>query len=120
MRSMRHRALAWLWMIATCLPAGPAEAQSEGGLVPGAAAVPGELLRVEAQPVRIAPGGEATLRLVARVQSGWHVNANPPSQDYLIATEARLAPAAGLVLGAVRYPAGRSARSGLPGRGSTD
>lgn len=45
---------------------------------------------------------EATVRL--KIDDGYHVNANPPSFPYLIATQLDITPAAGVTVGAVTYP----------------
>ncbi|HYJ88492.1 MAG TPA: protein-disulfide reductase DsbD domain-containing protein [Pyrinomonadaceae bacterium] len=61
---------------------------------------------VNAQPQRaeIAAGesGEAVVRLV--IQNGYHVNANPPTFPYLIATELEIKPSEGVKVGKVTYP----------------
>jgi uncharacterized protein YyaL (SSP411 family) len=41
-----------------------------------------------------------------QIEEGWHLNANPPRPDYVIPTEISLAPAPGVKLDAVAYPAG--------------
>ena len=46
--------------------------------------------------------GSATVRL--QIQNGYHVNANPASFPYLIATELQLTPASGISAGAITYP----------------
>lgn len=48
--------------------------------------------------------GEAVVRL--KIDDGYHVNANPPSFSYLIATELDLTPAAGISVDVVTYPNG--------------
>ena len=50
--------------------------------------------------------GEAIIRL--RIDNGYHVNANPPSFSYLIATELSLTPAAGLSVDFINYPNGQT------------
>ena len=50
--------------------------------------------------------GGAVLKLQATLSPGWHVNSHKPSEDYLIATAARLEPAAGVTFGDAHYPAG--------------
>ena len=61
---------------------------------------------VNAQPqtAEIAAGtsGEAVVRLV--IQKGYHVNANPPTYPYLIATELEIKPSEGVTVGKVTYP----------------
>jgi thiol:disulfide interchange protein DsbD len=50
--------------------------------------------------------GRGTLRLEATLAEGWHVNSHAPSEDYLIPTASRLAPADGVSFGEARYPDG--------------
>lgn len=46
--------------------------------------------------------GEAVVRL--KIDNGYHINANPPTFSYLIATQLELTPAAGISVGSVNYP----------------
>src|SRR5205814_413696 len=62
---------------------------------------------VVATPVRVAAGGQAEAPLRITIAPGWHVNANPPSPDYMIPTEITLAPAGGVSAGSPHYPAGQ-------------
>ncbi len=83
----------------------PARAQLGSG--PGApSAIPEarDLVQASAAPVTIAAGGKAGVRVALRVREGWHINANPPSLDYLIPTEVRLDGAGGLAASASVYP----------------
>jgi thiol:disulfide interchange protein DsbD len=50
--------------------------------------------------------GRGTLRLEATLAEGWHANSHVPSEEYLIPTAARLAPADGVSFGEARYPDG--------------
>lgn len=63
---------------------------------------------VKATPVAttLAKGesGEAIVRL--KIDNGYHVNANPPSFSYLIATQLDLTPAAGISVDFINYPNG--------------
>jgi hypothetical protein len=63
---------------------------------------------VKATPVAatLAKGesGEAVVRL--KIDNGYHVNANPPSFNYLIATELELTPTAGISVAFITYPTG--------------
>jgi hypothetical protein len=63
-----------------------------------------DVVKVVAQPVEIAAGssGEAVLRLT--VQNGYHINANPPTYPYLIATAVEIPAANGVTVGKVAYP----------------
>jgi hypothetical protein len=57
------------------------------------------------QPFAVSAGssGGATVRLT--IQSGYHVNANPPTYSYLRATELEIAPGDGISVSPVKYPA---------------
>ncbi|HSS43792.1 MAG TPA: cytochrome c biogenesis protein CcdA [Thermoanaerobaculia bacterium] len=92
-------ATLFLWMGLAVAAAGRAAA--------GPAPAPSELLKIQALLVP-GPGGNAgTLRLDARLATGWHVNSHHPSEDYLIATAIRLDPAAGVEAQEPRYPDGK-------------
>src|SRR5439155_22470304 len=80
--------------------ASPARAQQ--GAPPPAAET---LVHATAEPVSIAAGGHAEAIVHVRVAPGWHVNGNPPSPDYMIATEVIVTPASGVRGGRPVYPA---------------
>lgn len=69
-----------------------------------------DVVKAESQPVQISAGesSEVTVRLT--VQSGFHVNANPPTFSYLIPTELTIAPAEGISAGTISYPAAKQAK----------
>jgi thiol:disulfide interchange protein DsbD len=50
------------------------------------------------------PGSSFQVAVIAEVKEGWHVNANPPSLEYLIPTEFKLEPVDGFTFGEVQYP----------------
>ena len=62
------------------------------------------VVRAAAQRVEIPAGGsaEATVRLT--IQSGYHVNANPPTFPYLKATALEISPSDGVSVAFVTYP----------------
>lgn len=66
------------------------------------------VVKVEAQPVEIPAGGSAEAVVRVAIQSGYHINANPPTYPYLKATELEISPADGVSLGSVKYPIGLS------------
>jgi len=66
-----------------------------------------ELIQVSAAPVTIASGSRGEVRVTIRVREGWHINANPPSLDYMIPTEVSLTPKGGITVGKPIYPAAR-------------
>jgi hypothetical protein len=63
-----------------------------------------DVVKATAQPVEVSPGGsgEAVVRLV--IQSGYHINANPPTYPYLKATELEITPGEEVSAGAPTYP----------------
>jgi len=93
--------------LAALLTALPAHAQLGAG--PGASNIPDakDLVTVTPQPVTIPSGTRGEARVTIRVREGWHVNANPPANDYLIATEVTLTQAGGLNPEKAKYPPGR-------------
>lgn len=62
------------------------------------------VVKVVAQPVEVAGGssGEATVRLT--IQDGYHINANPPTYRYLIATTLDVSPGEGVSVAGTVYP----------------
>ena len=63
-----------------------------------------EVVKAAPQPVEIAAGSsaEATVRLT--IQSGYHINANPPTYSYLKATELEIPANEGISVGFITYP----------------
>src|SRR6185295_5231888 len=60
--------------------------------------------KAAAQRVEISAGGSAETIVRLTIQSGYHVNANPPTYPYLKATVLEISPADGLSLASVSYP----------------
>jgi cytochrome c biogenesis protein CcdA len=60
--------------------------------------------RLAADADRLVVGAPFRLAVVADVKAGWHVNSHTPKEDFLIPTEIRIKPAAGLVFSPVMYP----------------
>ena len=87
-------------LAATLGIASVAHAQIGGAEAPAADA----LIRASAKAVRIPAGGSAIATIEVAVQPGWHVNANPPSPDYMIPTEVVIEPAGGVTAGKAEYP----------------
>jgi thiol:disulfide interchange protein DsbD len=63
-----------------------------------------DVVKATPQETTLAPGesGDALVRL--QIQNGYHVNANPPSQSYLKATEIELKPQEGISVEFITYP----------------
>jgi thiol:disulfide interchange protein len=62
------------------------------------------LVKVAVQPGEISAGGSAEVIVRVTIQSGYHVNANPPTYTYLKATQLEISPADGISVGSVTYP----------------
>jgi len=88
--------------LATTLAA-PALAQLEGGAAPPPN--PSTLVKATAAPVKIVAGGKADVTVMLAIQPTWHINANPPSPDYMIPTVVTVSPAGGVSGGKAKYPA---------------
>jgi DsbC/DsbD-like thiol-disulfide interchange protein len=68
------------------------------------------LVNVSAAPVQAKAGSDTELHVNVQVSEGWHVQANPPSEDYLIPTRLDLAAADGIAIDKVSYPAAKKFR----------
>jgi len=62
------------------------------------------VIKAEAQPAEIPSGGSAEAVVRVTIQSGYHINANPPTYPYLKATALEISPADGVSVGFVTYP----------------
>ncbi|MGA7992295.1 MAG: protein-disulfide reductase DsbD domain-containing protein, partial [Thermoanaerobaculia bacterium] len=60
--------------------------------------------RLVADADRLVAGKPFRLAILADIRPGWHVNSHTPKEDFLIPTEAKIKPAAGLVVSAALYP----------------
>ena len=91
-------------LISLLLSPAAAHAQSDSTASPPA---PADLvtLTVDA-PQKAVPGQSITATLRAQIRSGWHVNANPPSADYLVPTEVKLTLPPGWAYRPAIYPKG--------------
>ncbi len=83
----------------------PARAQGAPGGAPPQAAT---LVKAAAAPLTLAAGARTEALVTLEIAGGWHVNANPPSPDYLIPTTVTLRGTAGVTPGLTTYPAGES------------
>ena len=66
---------------------------------------PEEAVRATAAPVQLARGGTAEAIVRLNIASGYHVNANPPTHSYLIATQVDVTASDGISAQQPRYPA---------------
>ena len=63
-----------------------------------------DVVKAQPQEATLAPGESGEMLVMVQIQNGYHVNANPPSQPYLKATELELKPADGISVESVTYP----------------
>ena len=63
-----------------------------------------DVVKASPDEVTISPGSTADAPVRLKIDSGFHVNANPPSFPYLKATELELTPAGGLSVSFIKYP----------------
>lgn len=104
-----------LWLSLLALAAGVGLAQADKpSLVPEespAPPSPDELVTLEVDPPHdLDPGERGKLHVKLKLRSGWHVNANPPTLDYLVPTSVEVELANGLQSLPPRYPPGKRHR----------
>jgi thiol:disulfide interchange protein DsbD len=63
-----------------------------------------DVVKVQPQETALAPGASGEAVVLVQIANGYHVNANPPSQPYLKATELELQPAEGISVDFITYP----------------
>ena len=63
-----------------------------------------DVVKAMPQEVTLAPGESGDVLVRLQIQNGYHVNANPPSQSYLKATEIELKPQEGFSVEFITYP----------------
>ena len=65
---------------------------------------------VEAPDVRVAAGGTAEARVIVRIRPGFHVQANPAAEEFLVPLTVALSERPPVRVGLPVYPAGRPHR----------
>ncbi len=60
--------------------------------------------------IRVVAGEFVEPRISVTVAEGYHVQANPSSEDYLVPTRLELKPSGGLTVGKITYPRGKAYR----------
>jgi DsbC/DsbD-like thiol-disulfide interchange protein len=63
-----------------------------------------DVVKATPQPVEIAAGSAGELVVHLAIQNGYHINANPPTYPYLIATTLEISPVEGISVGRYVYP----------------
>ena len=67
----------------------------------------GDVVKVSVAPLTISAGGSGEAMIKLSISPGYHVNANPATYDYLIATQVTAGNVDGITAGKPAYPAGR-------------
>ena len=95
-----------LSLMAGCSKPAPApEPTNTAGASPAQQRITSEgVVKAAAQPVEIPAGGSADAIVRLTVQSGYHVNANPPTFSYLKPTVLEVTPTDGVSDGQIFYP----------------
>jgi DsbC/DsbD-like thiol-disulfide interchange protein len=62
------------------------------------------VVKAAPQPVGIVAGGSAQSTIRLTIQSGYHINANPPTYSYLKATELDIPSSEGVSVAFISYP----------------
>jgi thiol:disulfide interchange protein DsbD len=96
----RAARFAALGLMAAAMGSAVSSFAQSGGGIPAAST----LVKATAAPARIAVGGRGEAVVTLSVLPGWHINANPPSLDYMIPTEVKLDAAHGVRAGRPVYP----------------
>ena len=63
-----------------------------------------DVVKATPQETTLAPGESGDVLVRLQIQNGYHVNANPPSQSYLKATEIELKPQENISVEFITYP----------------
>ena len=83
----------------------PSETGGAPAASPAAQKITSEsVVKAAAQRVEIPAGGSAEATVRVTIQSGYHINANPPTYPYLKATALEISPAEGVSVAFVTYP----------------
>jgi hypothetical protein len=87
------------------------QANSNGAATPSASASPAtaktppaNIVIAGATEVQIEPGASAEAAVQLNITNGYHINANPASDSYLIATTLEVERSEGLIVGLPKYP----------------
>jgi DsbC/DsbD-like thiol-disulfide interchange protein len=94
-----------LLSVACSKPAPNSESANTPAASPAAQKITSEgVVKAAAQRVEIPAGGSAEAIVRLTIQSGYHVNANPPTFSYLKATTLEISPSDGVSVAFVTYP----------------
>ncbi|HEY8227587.1 MAG TPA: protein-disulfide reductase DsbD domain-containing protein [Pyrinomonadaceae bacterium] len=63
-----------------------------------------DVVKVSTEQATVPRGGSADALVHLKIDNGFHVNANPPTYSFLIATEIELKPEGGVLVNFITYP----------------
>ena len=86
-------------------PANETKPAVEKGSPPATVRTSADVVKIGSSGVDLSPGGSADLAIPISILPGYHVNANPATFDYLIATELTVDKSDGITFGKPVYPA---------------
>lgn len=86
-------------------PANETKPAAEKAGQPATVRTSADVVKVSGSGVDLSGGGSAELAIPVSIQSGYHINANPATFDYLIATELTIDKSDGITFGKPVYPA---------------
>jgi thiol:disulfide interchange protein DsbD len=80
---------------------------------PAVPAAPEKLVRATAAPLHAGAGSKVEAVVTLAIEKGWHINANPPSPDYMIPTTVELSAPRGVSVGRPSYPGPKPLKVGF-------
>jgi len=98
-------AVALFTAACTGQPATETKPPAEKSNQPSGVRTSADVVKVSAASIDVTSGSSAELAIPISIQPGYHVNANPATFDYLIATEVTVDKSDGLTFGKPAYPA---------------
>lgn len=109
---MKNLRLIWFYvsvglLLSGCTgqPANETKPAVEKGGQPPVVRTSADVVKVSGSGVDLSSGGSAELAIPISIQPGYHINANPATFDYLIATELTVDKSDGITFGKPVYPA---------------
>jgi len=93
--------LVGLCLLTACARTQPAPPKTENDPPPIKSV---DVVKAMPQETTLAPGESGVAPVRLQITNGYHVNANPPSQSYLKATEIQIKPAEGISVQFITYP----------------
>jgi thioredoxin:protein disulfide reductase len=103
-------AVALLCIVAGCSSSNAPVAPTTSTATPTRKITSVGVVLAQSQNTEVSAGGKAEAVVHLSIEKGFHLNANPPSYPYLIATQLEIKPGDGVKVGKVTYPAAITAK----------